>query len=131
MPLRTKCSLRRTQIRKKTVEECCNYIIGANEDSFDDPEPEETIVETKKDNQLTKKHNMTFTILSPDGIPLHIWPIEAKDIEKSFDLFKKRYERQGYYSTVKNGKNIRIPLDEFCQHCTIIVNKEEQKGIVK
>ena len=59
-----------------------------------------------------------FDVLSPDGISIHFsdtYPSE-KAAMKAFEIWKKRYEFQGYYSS-NNG---RIPLTELHNHIKIV-----------
>ena len=63
----------------------------------------------------------TYTILSPDGFtiehkPHYPTPDKAKI---AFSNWLKRYERQGYYSSVNYG---RIDLKELEYYCQFIVN---------
>jgi hypothetical protein len=66
-----------------------------------------------------KKKKQRFDVLSPDGISIHFsdtYPNE-KAAMKAFELWKKRYEHQGYYSS-NNG---RIPLTELHNHIKIVM----------
>jgi hypothetical protein len=60
-----------------------------------------------------------YDLLSPDGIPIH--PTETysslKEVKVKFDEWVKRYERQGYYSSVYYG---RIPLSELKNYCKVV-----------
>lgn len=57
-----------------------------------------------------------YQILSPDGFTIEYNPFytSKKKAQESFNLWKKRYEIQGYYSSVKYG---RITLDELENYC--------------
>lgn len=60
-----------------------------------------------------------YDVLSPDGFSIRRegdFPSE-KAREKYFLKWMKRFEHQGYYSSV-NG---RIPLDELREHCQFII----------
>ena len=62
-----------------------------------------------------------YYILSPDGFPIdreidHETPNQAWE---AFEEWKKRFEHQGYYSTVSRGERIRIPLDELKDFCEL------------
>lgn len=62
-----------------------------------------------------------YDIISPDGLSFysHIFDLFNSEEEartKGIPAIKKRYERQGYYSS-NNGK---IPLDELEKHCKIV-----------
>jgi hypothetical protein len=58
-----------------------------------------------------------FDVLSPDGFSIH--PIDVYDTPEDAKLaiaeWIKRYEKQGYYSSVKG----RIPLDELESWCKL------------
>lgn len=60
-----------------------------------------------------------FDVYSPDGFAIHreeTYP--SKEVaEQKLQEWKKRYETQGYYSSVKYG---RIPLDELDDYCEIV-----------
>lgn len=58
-----------------------------------------------------------YQVLSPDGFTIEFdkWTYPTKkEMMKSFQKWKERYEVQGYYSS-NNG---RIPLNELEEHCT-------------
>jgi len=58
-----------------------------------------------------------YIIISPDGFPIHMEEyIEDNEVLNYFTKWKKRYERQGYYSSVKYG---RIPLEELDDYCIV------------
>ena len=63
----------------------------------------------------TKKR---FDVISPDGFSIHFSDTykSMEDAKKAFEVWKKRYEGQGYYSS--NGG--RIPLNELKDHCRFI-----------
>lgn len=59
-----------------------------------------------------------YNVLSPDGISIefdktYCSPEEAK---QAFDLWAKRYEKQGYYSSNEG----RIPLADLEYYCTLV-----------
>ena len=59
-----------------------------------------------------------YDLLSPDGISIH--PEDTydtmEDAREAFEKWKQQFEHQGYYSTVHNGRRIRIPLNELSEH---------------
>jgi hypothetical protein len=60
-----------------------------------------------------------FEVLSPDGFAIsreETYPSVEVALENLREWIK-RYEFQGYYSSVKYG---RIPLDELEQECQIV-----------
>lgn len=60
-----------------------------------------------------------FEVLSPDGFTIELHRPYYNTIEEafqSFDNWKKRYELQGYYSSVNYGK---ISLDELEEYITV------------
>lgn len=68
-----------------------------------------------------KNKSKQFYVVSPDGFsierekthstPKHAWA--------AFEDWKDGFSRQGYYSTVKNGQRIQIPLDKLKAHCKL------------
>jgi hypothetical protein len=59
-----------------------------------------------------------YIVLSPDGFSIKFdktYSSRKKAIE-AFEEWKKRYEIQGYYSSVPFG---RIPLEELHEYCTL------------
>lgn len=59
-------------------------------------------------------------ILSPDGFTLERdvpYYRSHKAAAKAFEEWKKRYETQGYYSSVNYG---RIPLEDLEDYCQFI-----------
>lgn len=62
---------------------------------------------------------MKLDILSPDGFSIHptdTYPSKKKALE-AFEVWKKRFEIQGYYSSVRFG---RISLDELHEYCRFV-----------
>lgn len=58
-----------------------------------------------------------YDIISPDGFSIRGEPFSSKkQAEKYFNLWKKRFEFQGYYSSC-NG---RIALDELEGYCRLV-----------
>lgn len=72
----------------------------------------------KKEINLIKMKK--FDVISPDGFSIHFSDTYSskKEARKAFEEWKKRYERQGYYSSTNYG---RIPLDELENYCKIIL----------
>ena len=64
------------------------------------------------------KKQKRYDILSPDGFSIFFDKTykTKEDAMTHFFEWKKRYERQGYYSANFG----RIPLDELEQHCELI-----------
>jgi hypothetical protein len=63
--------------------------------------------------------NYKYIVLSPDGITIEYdrpYYTSMKKAEQAFEIWKKRYEFQGYYST--NGK--RISLEDLKDYCSFI-----------
>ena len=60
-----------------------------------------------------------YEILSPDGFTIEFGKSYSsmEEARQSFEQWKKRYEGQGYYSSVKYG---RIPLSDLEHYCTLI-----------
>jgi hypothetical protein len=66
-----------------------------------------------------KKSSTKYDVLSPDGFSIdavetYSSPKEARD---AFNDWKKRYEQQGYYSSMNYG---RIPLTELKHYIKIV-----------
>lgn len=62
---------------------------------------------------------MKLDILSPDGFSIHptdTYRSKKKALE-AFEIWKKRYESQGYYSSVRFG---RISLDDLHEYCRFV-----------
>jgi hypothetical protein len=59
-----------------------------------------------------------WQVFSPDGFPIFPMPystrIQAKD---NFKIWAKRFEEQGYYSTVFRGQRVKIPLNKLEENC--------------
>ena len=67
------------------------------------------------------KKKKQFQILSPDGFAIGMdthfdTPEEAWE---NFEKWKRGYERQGYYSTVRNNRRVHISLKELKDYCKI------------
>ena len=55
------------------------------------------------------------------AIVLFIAPMvmSAQNAWASFEDWKDRFSRQGYYSTFRNGQRVQIPLGELKAYCTL------------
>jgi hypothetical protein len=63
--------------------------------------------------------NAPVQVLSPDGITIDFDCFAYPNMDAAiaaFEQWRKRYERQGYYSSNYG----RIPLDELKDHCQFI-----------
>jgi hypothetical protein len=60
-----------------------------------------------------------FDVLSPDGFSIHFSDVydTEEQAKKAIIEWCKRYETQGYYSSVRYG---RIPISEIPNYCKII-----------
>lgn len=66
---------------------------------------------------------MRIEILSSDGFSIDMQVhTSMKQANIALNNFVKRFERQGYYSTVRNGQRLMIPINEIKDYCTIIKN---------
>ena len=66
---------------------------------------------------------MRIEILSPDGFSIDMQEHKnMNEVNIALDNFVKRYEQQGYYSTIRNGQRYLMPLNEIRDNCTIIKN---------
>jgi hypothetical protein len=64
---------------------------------------------------------MKIEILSPDGFSIdNQVHTSMKNAKIALNNFVKRFERQGYYSTIRNGQRYLMPLNEIIDNCTII-----------
>ena len=65
------------------------------------------------------KNKKQFQILSPDGFAIGMdTHFDTPELAwKNFEAWKRGYERQGYYSTVKNNRRVQIPLEELKDYC--------------
>jgi hypothetical protein len=59
-----------------------------------------------------------YDVLSPDGFSIQLTETYKTKAEATyaFKQWLKRYEKQGYYSSVNYG---RIPLNEVIRYCQI------------
>jgi hypothetical protein len=70
---------------------------------------------------MKKKKGFQYRILSPDGFTIEREVDTYGTREESLVAFYnwiKRYESQGYYSSVQHG---RIPLEELINYCKFIL----------
>jgi len=60
---------------------------------------------------------MKYQILSPDGFTIEHEPYytSIKKAKESFEAWKERYQRQGYYSSVNYGRIDLLDLEDYCQ----------------
>ena len=64
---------------------------------------------------------MKIEILSPDGFSIDMQVhTSMKKANIALNNFVKRYEHQGYYSTIRNGQRYLMPLNEIIDNCTLI-----------
>ena len=71
---------------------------------------------------IKKKVSKKWRILSPDGFPIEFgvsYYTSSEKMYESFEKWKQRYEQQGYYSTIEDGRRIQIPLDELENYCFV------------
>jgi hypothetical protein len=68
-----------------------------------------------------KNKSKQFYVVSPDGFSIE--REKTHDTPKlawaSFKNWKDRFSRQGYYSTVRNGQRMQIPLGELKAYCIV------------
>jgi AAA+ superfamily predicted ATPase len=67
----------------------------------------------------TKTKSKKIQVISPDGFTIDFQKNSYKDMaaaEKAFDAWAKRYEGQGYYSSVRG----RIALNELKSYCKFL-----------
>ena len=68
-----------------------------------------------------KKKTIEYFVKSPDGFSIerettHATPDSAW---QAFEAWKKRYEGQGYYSTIRGNRRVQLSLNELKSHCTL------------
>ena len=64
---------------------------------------------------------MRIEILSPDGFNIDMQEHKnMNEVNIALDKFVKRFEQQGYYSTIRNGQRYLMPLNELIDNCTLI-----------
>ena len=71
---------------------------------------------------MKTKAKTQYEVLSPDGFPIDMESnfTTFEQANKAIDNFVKRFEMQGYYSTIKDGQRYQMPLDEIKLNCKII-----------
>ncbi len=75
--------------------------------------PEKKATSEKK--SLKKKK---YDVISPDGFSIRIGvpPFNSiKERDEYFKMWKKRFEKQGYYSSVKYGRIHLADLADYCE----------------
>jgi hypothetical protein len=62
-----------------------------------------------------------YQVLSPDGFDLECGKKyqSRAEAEEGLKAWCKRYEGQGYYSTIQHGERVRIALNELSNYCEI------------
>jgi hypothetical protein len=68
----------------------------------------------KKENKGKKKYD----VISPDGFSIRIGvPLfnSIKERDKYFKMWKERFAKQGYYSSVKYGRIHLADLADYCE----------------
>ena len=64
---------------------------------------------------------MRIEILSPDGFSIDMQEHKnMNEVNIALDNFVKRFEHQGYYSTIRNGQRYLMPLNDIIDNCTLI-----------
>ena len=68
-----------------------------------------------------KKTNTQYFIASPDGFAIRFDAVfdTPKAAWDDFEQWKKGYERQGYYSTVRLSERVKIALEELKEACSL------------
>jgi hypothetical protein len=71
-----------------------------------------------------------YDINSPDGIGMFMDRVYSspEKAENDFQVWIKRFEKQGYYSTAKREQ---IPLDELRNHCKLVNFKFDLKEFLE
>lgn len=69
-----------------------------------------------KADDIIRTANVTFNFMSPDGFSISREDFSTQaQAESYFELWKKGYERQGYYSSNDYGRIELASLPQFCQ----------------
>lgn len=68
-----------------------------------------------------KKKIIEYFVASPDGFSIERETIHATPelAWQAFEVWKKGYERQGYYSTIKQNRRVELSLEDLKEHCTL------------
>lgn len=68
---------------------------------------------------MTEKKTTKYDVISPDGFSIHFSDTyrSKKKAREAFEAWKKQFERQGYYSSVKYG---RIPLADLENYVSLV-----------
>jgi hypothetical protein len=68
------------------------------------------------------KTKQNFRVLSPDGFDLEMNKTykTPQEVKEAINNFVKRFEPQGYYSTIRNGDRYQMPLSEIAENCQVI-----------
>jgi hypothetical protein len=63
-----------------------------------------------------------YRVLSPDGIDMYEDTVykSREEAEKAFAEWRKRFEQQGFYSTIENGNRLRIPIEDLHEYMEVI-----------
>ncbi|MDO9000995.1 MAG: hypothetical protein Q7W45_14605 [Bacteroidota bacterium] len=67
--------------------------------------------------------NKKYDVISPDGFSIRIGvPLfnSIKERDQYFKMWKKRYEKQGYYSSVKYGRIHLADLADYCEWIEVV-----------
>lgn len=67
-----------------------------------------------------------WTAFSPDGVPCTPEVYDTEEAaNEALKEWVKRYKDQGYYSTINEGKRIKIPYDDILSHCKVTKTWDE------
>jgi len=83
------------------------------------------MIETERNNVIIGNPPIKliqYDAISPDGFSISREEYYSSILEakKAINNFAKRYEMQGYYSTIVNGERIQIPISELSYYCEIV-----------
>lgn len=71
-----------------------------------------------------------FRVIGPDSIPTNQTLYDTwSEAYAEIDRFVKKYEPQGYYSTIVDGTRVRISIAEIAGHCFVEEVDVEQLAI--
>lgn len=78
-------------------------------------------VEFFEQTDIKMKSKETFDVISPDGFSIAFDAVYngLEAARSAFKEWKTRYEKQGYYSSVKFGRIPLADLEKYCQFVKI------------
>lgn len=108
-----------SKIKKRGGKATMKAVKGGYQIDYSFPEKKSSAKKTteKKVSKKKPSRRKRYDVISPDGFSIRIHVPLFKSIKERDDYFKmwkKRFEHQGYYSSVPYG---RIPLEDLADYC--------------